>query len=186
MIETGIPPEWKEQWEQGLEQLEDPLKLKFISLGLVVAIGFFAVYRPFDDDIRILKRQISEQQSRAAMIQKVEALEKTRASMLGKIPENGNVNFWTEYLIGGVRESGVVLTTLESDIKKLKIGHFQPVQFKIEVEGTYPEIYRLIAWIEEGEWFARVSRMRFRKRTHTIEAALTVAVLADMGGKPGA
>jgi hypothetical protein len=179
VIETGIPPAWKAQWEATLEQLEDPLQLKMVALGLVCLVGFFAVYRPLDDELTILRRQVSEQQSRAAMIGKIDSLRRSRDSFLKAIPPDADVNFWTQYLLAAVGSSGVSLRALESTVKKIKIGEMQAVYFKIDVSGDYNSIYRLVSAIEDGEWYARVIRMRVKKKTVGVDSSLQVAVLVD-------
>ncbi len=182
MIETGIPPEWKEQIDAAREQLEDPLRLKAVTLGMVCLVGFFAVYRPADDELAILRRQLTEQQTRSATIAKVETLRKSRDSYLKAIPSEANVNFWTEYLLGAIGRSGVSLRELESSVKKVKIGDLQAVYFKIEVEGEYGSVYDLVSEIEGGEWYARIIRMRLKKKSDVVESTLSVAVLAKVEG----
>jgi hypothetical protein len=183
MIETGIPPEWKEQWEQAIEQLEDPLKLKLVSIGIVLLAGFFAVYRPLDAEIALLRRDLAVQEARSATIRQVESMQATWRQLMRPIPEHGDVNFWTEYILASVQESGVVLRALESDIKKLKIGDLQAVYFKVEVEGQYHEVYDLVERLETGKWYARILRLRVKKRTRSIEAVLTVNVMASVKKK---
>ncbi len=178
MIETGIPPEWKEQWQATLVALEDPLKLKMVSLGLICLVGFFAIYRPLDGEIVILRRQLAEQQTRASMIEKVETLKRSRDSFLKAIPPDADVNFWTEYLLAAVGKSGVSLRKLESSVRKTRVGALQAVYFSIDVSGSYDSVYQLLSGIEDGEWYARVIRMRLKKTNDVVQSVLSVAVLA--------
>jgi hypothetical protein len=183
MIETGIPPEWKEQWEQVLEQLEDPLKLKLVALGIILLAGFLLVYRPLDVEIVALRRQLAEQEGRSDTIRKVDSAQATWRHLMKPIPPQGDVNFWTEYILAAVRDSGVSLRTLESEVKKVKIGNLQAVYFRVEVGGPYHQVYDLVERLETGEWYTRIIRMRLKKKPKSVESTITVNVLASIGKK---
>ena len=111
------------------------------------------------------------------MIAKIDSLKRSRDSFLKAIPPDGGINFWTEYLLAAVRSSGVSLRALDSSVKKIQIGDLQAVYFKIDVTGDYDSVYRLVSTIEDGQWYARVLRMRVKKKLEGVESSLQVAVL---------
>jgi len=185
-METGIPPEWKEQWDELIKQLQDPFKLRMTTLGIVVAIGFMAIYRPMDAQVQVLRRDLKTAQQRQASIQQVENLRKRRLDLLENLPEHGTLNFWQEYFLAGIRDSGVDLRALESMPKKTKMGDLQVVYLDIEAEGSYDDLFKLLAWIEDNEWFTRVIRMRLKGKNGRIESKFTVAILVSQGKSHGA
>ncbi len=185
-MDTGIPPEWKKQWEQVVEQLRDPFKLRVTALLIVFAAGFLAVYRPINQEIMILGRQLEGAKDRLATIEKVDLLRARRARLRARIPQTPTINFWSEHLIGGVRESGVMLRSLETHPQKIKIGDLQAMYIDIEVEAQSDQLYHLVRWLEASKWMIRIIRFRFKKEPDSVVAKLTVAILVSQDKKHGA
>ncbi len=186
MIETGIPPEWKEQWNELVEQLQDPVKLRLVILGIAAAIGFFGMYRPMDNKITEARREVGAGRARLDVVRQVESLRTKRAELRENFPEHPSINFWTEHFLGGIRDAGVALSGLESLPKRIKIGAFQVVYFNITVNGRYEQVHELLYWVENNRWYSRVVRMNFKKRADRIEAKLTVAVVVEQESTHGA
>ncbi|RMD82107.1 MAG: hypothetical protein D6815_10030 [Candidatus Dadabacteria bacterium] len=185
-MEAGIPPEWKRQWEQIVEQLHDPLKLRATVLGLLFVAGYLSIYRPLSGEIAILNRQLKEARTRLETIEKIELLQARRAGLRKKVPPQPTINYWSEHLIGGVRDSGVQLRSLETKPQKIKAGDLQVVYIDLEVEAQSSELYRLVRWVENNEWMMRIVRFRFKKEPDAIKAKLTVAILATQDKAHGA
>ena len=186
MIESGIPPHWKEQWNDLLKQLQDPIKLQFTVLGIAAAIGFFGVYQPMDGQIAQVRSELGAGKRRLDLIHEVESLRAKRDDLRGNFPQAPTENFWTERFLEGIRGAGVALAELESEPQKIQIGDFQVVYFNLDVSGEYAQVRGLIGWIEENEWYARITRMNFKKRLSRIEANLTIAVVVAREGLHGA
>ena len=183
MIETGIPPEWKDQWNNLVEQLHDPLKMRILTLGIVAAIGFLGIYRPMDGQIQSLRREVKASRERLSTIRQVEGLRKVHSALLENLPAGNTLNFWQEYFLSGIRDSGVRLRSLESAPKKMKVGAFQVVYLNIEADGEYAQIHQLMSWIENNKWFIRIIRFRAKGKNDQIESKITVAILVDQEKK---
>ncbi|TFH22138.1 MAG: hypothetical protein E4H03_09090 [Myxococcales bacterium] len=186
MIETVIPPEWKEQWNELVKQLRDPFKLRLTVLGIAAAIGFFGVYRPMDKKITEVRREVGAGRARLDLIRQVESLRTKQAQLRESLPEYPSINFWTEHFLEGIRDTGVALSELESQPKKIKIGDYDVVYFNIDVTGQYDQVHALLSWIESNRWYSRVVRMNFKKKLNRIEAKLTVAVAVEKERSHGA
>jgi len=186
MIDTGIPPEWKEQWNELVKQLHDPFKLRIAVLGGAATVGYFAFYRPIDAKITEVRRQVSAGRGRLEVVHQVESLKAKRAELRENFPEHPSINFWTEHFLEGIRDAGVALSELESQPKKLKIGDYQVIYFNMDVSGQYDQVHELLSWIENNRWYARVVRMNFKKKHSGIEAKLTVAVVVEQERSHGA
>jgi hypothetical protein len=176
-MEAGIPPQWKAQWEQVATQLQDPFKLRIVTLGAVALLGFFAAYRPMDTKIQVLRRDLKAAQQRLATIRQVEQLRATRLKLLESLPEDATLNFWQQHFLVGIREANVQLRALESLPKKQKMGDFQVFYLEIEADGEYAQIHKLVSWIENSRWFTRIIRVQAKGKHGTIQAKMTVAVL---------
>lgn len=185
-MDAGIPPEWKRQWAQVVEQLHDPFKLRVTTLVVVFAVGFLAIYRPINQEITILGRELTAAKDRLTTIEKVELLRAHRARLRERVPETPTINFWSEHLISGVRGSGVRLRSLETHPQKIKIGDLQVMYIDIEVEAQSDQLYHLLRWLENNEWMIRIIRFRFKKEPESIAAKLTVAILISQDKKHGA
>jgi len=183
-VELTASPELKRQWDELLRQLQDPFKLRVVALSVVCLIGVFAVYRPLDAEIKILRRDVAAAQDRVNTIHRIDALRAARARLLKNLPEDSDVNFWTQHYLAGIRESGVNLRSLESIPKKTKVGDLQAVYLDIEFDGTYEQVYRMIDWIEHNEWFTRILRIGAKKKNDVIEGRLTTAILVSQRKKP--
>lgn len=176
-METGLSPEMMQQLEEVERQLRDPFKLRVVTLAIVAAIGFLAVYRPMDSKIQILRRDLKASELRMATLEKVETLRAAKQELLDHIPEHPTLNYWQEHFLTGIRESGVNLRALESQPKKIKIADRQVVYLDIEATGSYEQLYNLLSWVETNQWFSRIIRLNFKGKNGQIEAKFSVAVL---------
>ena len=80
-------------------------------------------------------------------------------------------------LLSGIRESGVVLKTLDSSYRKTKVGKLVGVYYEVEVAGTSKQIHSLVGWIESNKYFARIVKLRFKADEDVVDGKMTVAVL---------
>lgn len=177
MLELEIPPRWKEQWKQIAVHLQEPLKLQVAALSVVTLVGLGVVYRPLANRIENLRKELKSTAERVTTADRFHDVRTLRRALLAQLPENGDMNFWTEYYLRGIRDSGVKLRTLEARPKKAKFGSLQSAELKVEVEGRYESVQSLVAWIEENEWFSRITKLRVAKRPDTLEVQMRVAIL---------
>jgi hypothetical protein len=184
-MELAISPEWKRQFDDLVVQLRDPFKLRITALGLVCLAGFGLIYRPFNNELITLRRDLATAQSREALVEHVEKLRAARTKILKHFPEKGDVNFWTEYFLTGIRDSDVQLRALESKVRPQKAGKLQGVYFEIEADGSYENLHELISWIEHSPYFARIIHLKFKAKDAKIEARITAAVMALQEQKRG-
>jgi hypothetical protein len=162
------------------QELRDPQKLRFATLGLLAAV-LGLVYYQSTDTMGTLRTQLKKEQERGRLIEETQVLRTTEVALNNRFPPNGTVNFWTEYLLRGVRESKLNLLNLEPTRQENKqYGRFQGVQIRMEVEGSYRDVYRLVAWIEGGQWPVRVIRIQMKAGSKASVAEMTLAVLAEV------
>src|SRR5262245_48731360 len=109
MLDVAVPAEWKRQWNDFVVHFQDPFKLRVTMLSAVAAVGLLGIYRPLTSEIGILRRDLKIAQDRLGMIHEIEHLRAARVKLLENFPEHGDVNFWSEYLLANIRESGVNL-----------------------------------------------------------------------------
>lgn len=180
MLDTSIPQEWKDQWQTIVEHLRDPLKLRIATLSVVTLVGMAIVYKPMSDHIAIQRRELKAARDRLNTVRQIETLRATKSRLLTSLPPTGDANFWTEHYLDGIRESGVQLRHFEARPRtKIHVGTFQGLELDIEVEGTYHKIFKLLAWIEHNQWFARILEVRFKKDPTSVMAMINVAIITQ-------
>ena len=184
-MELAISPEWKRQFDDIVVQLRDPFKLRLTVIGLVCLVGFGLIYRPYSNELATLRRDLASAQSREALIDHVEKLRATRSKILKQFPEKGDVNFWTEYFLTGIRDAGVQLRSLETKVRPQKAGKLQGLYLEIEADGSYDSLHKLIAWIEQSPYFTRIIHLKFKAKDGRIESRITAAVMALQEQKRG-
>jgi len=181
MLDVAVPPQWKRQWEDLQVQLRDPFKLRVTILSVVAGLGLLGVYRPMSAEIAIVRRDLKVAEDRLALVRQIEQLRSTRTKLLENLPTNGDINFWSEYLMGGIRDSGVSLKTLESSYRKTKVGKLQNVYFDLEIAGSFEQIHKLLSWLESDKYVSRVAKLRLKAERHSVEGRLAISVLVAQG-----
>ena len=177
MLDIAVPPQWKRQWEDLLVQLRDPFKLRVTVVGGIAAVGLMAIYQPLSAEIKIVSRDLKVAEDRLTLVRETDQLRKARSKLLENLPADGDINFWSEHLLSGIRESGVVLKTLDSSYRKTKVGKLVGAYYDIEVAGTSQQIHSLMGWIEANKYFSRIVKLRFKAEREAVDGKMTVAVL---------
>lgn len=157
MSEEG--PSGRSALSRVADQLRDPTKLRIATLALALAsIGL--VYSQMSDRLHLLEAKLKREWERATLLQQTQELRSVEAAMEARMPPEASPTFWAEYLIAGVREADLKLARLSPvEVKGKTVGLRQALEVQLEVQGTYRDVYRLVAWIEGGRWPARVTHL---------------------------
>lgn len=180
-MELAISPEWKRQFNDIVVQLRDPFKLRITVIGVVCLLGFGLIYRPYNNELTTLRSDLATAQNRESLVEHVEKLRAARTRILKLFPEKGDVNFWTEYFLTGIRESNVQLRALETKVRPQKAGKLQGLYLEIEADGSYENLHKLVAWIEQSPYFTRIIHIKFKAKDGRIESRITAAVMVAQG-----
>jgi len=185
VLDVTVPPQWKRQWEDLRVQLRDPFKLRVTVLSIVAGLGLLGIYQPMSADLSIMRRDLKVAEDRLALVRQIEQLRSTRAKLFENLPQDGDINFWSEHLLAGIRESGVVLKSFENSYHKTKVGKLQNVYFDLEVAGSFEQIHTLISWIETNEYMARIAKLRLKAERNNLDGRFSVSVLVAQGNPRG-
>jgi hypothetical protein len=170
----------KNPLKQLAAELRNPKKLRAATL-VAMSLVLLGAYAMLDSRIGLLRGQLRKEQERWALIEEVETLKAQEEGLKKRFPAEGTVTFWTAYLLGGVRETGITLLSLEPHpLEDKRFGRLQAVEIRMDVQGSYQDIYRLVAWIEAGKWPVRPVRMHLKSDKKGIVAEMTLAVLAEV------
>jgi hypothetical protein len=178
-------PKWIKLKEDALVHLRNPKKLRLIVLGGLALAGIAGVYLPLTSRAEQLERAVAIEKQRAGYIEDIDKLRSMTATYLKHLPDNGDANWWTEYFLTGIRDTGARLRKLEPRTERHAMGNFQGLTFKVEMEGRYEDFVHFISWLESNEKLVRVTALNMEKVSGVIKSTITIAMLT-LKGKPNA
>lgn len=153
--------------------LSDPVKMRLVVIVAMTAVAIMAVYRPLAGRIETKQRQLAAQKRRANIIACVEALRKQAGVYRPRISEKSDTNEWVQYLLRGLRESGVKLRDMSSRQPR-KVGPYKAIVLTVDVQGNYKTVKSLMEWLEQSDRLLRVDSIRCQKKLGAIEMKVTL------------
>lgn len=141
-----------------LEQLHDPIRLRITVLGSILLVGYFAVYNPLNGQITDLTKRLNRDEKQLALAIRLEKLEKEYGEFKDRIPQNTDSKEWVQYLLDGIRKYPLRLLRFDSRDPK-RVGPYQAIIFKIELEGAFLDMDNFIRWIETNERLLRIDEI---------------------------
>ena len=179
-METGINKEQLRRYKAIVTaHLSDPAKMRLTVVTAVTAIGLLAVYEPLSDRIRNKQRQLAAEQTRTELIANVVSLRRQTQAYRPRIGEDSDTNEWVQYILTGLRKSGVKLRDMSSGAPR-KVGPYKAIVLTVEVEGNYRTVKDLMQWLEQSDRLLRVDSMRCQKQPQAIHMKV---ILLGLVGK---
>jgi hypothetical protein len=145
---------------QLLERLHNRFQLRMIITGLVVVVGYGAVYLPLSNDIANTRDRLTTAQKRLQLAKDVAALQtefKRCQPRLSPMPDN---NEWVQYLLGGLRKMPVNLVNMDFRPSR-EVGPYKAIVLRIQIEGTYQNLHTALCWLETNDRLFRVDNINF-------------------------
>ena len=140
---------------QLLARLKNPLQLRIFATGIMIAVGYVAIYLPLSGDIADTDAQLKAQKKRLEAVREVEQLRSQYQRFKHRLPEKTDSNEWLQYVLGGIRSCPVKLTLLDSRPPQ-DVGPYKAVVLRIELEGRFQDLHSFLCWLETNERFFRV------------------------------
>lgn len=164
-----------------LEWLEKPGHLRIALTGMILAVGYALIYLPLDGAAEDLRRKTQAEQRRAALARQVEKLRAQYARFKDRLPPRADPNEWVQYVLGGAR--GLPLKLITLDVEPVReLGPYRVVVLRIELEGTFRDLQRFLAWLENNQRLFRVDTVKLEpQRKSADHLTLQVTVLGVMG-----
>lgn len=179
-MEAGISKEQLLRYKAiAMVHLSDPLKMRLVVIIGMTAIAIMAVYRPLVGQIETKQRQLVSQKKRAGLIANVEALRKQTKIYRPRIGEKSDTNEWVQYILRGLRKSGVKLRDMSSRQPR-KVGPYKAIVLTVEVQGNYKAVKSLMEWLDQSDRLLRVDTIRCQKKLGSIEVKV---ILLGLVGK---
>lgn len=141
------------------ERLHDPRQLRLLATGLMLAVGYVAIYMPLSSRIEESTRKLRREQKRNELAEDVERLRRQVETLQTRVPEDTDVNEWVQYVLDGIRRTPLKLATLDSGNPQ-RVGPYEAIVLHLELEGAFHDLDGFLEWIESNQRFFRVDSAR--------------------------
>jgi Tfp pilus assembly protein PilO len=168
---------------QLLEQLRDPVRLRFIVAAAVLGIGYAAVFLPLDRATTAASRKIKVLENSLSLAGDVEQLRRQYQQVEGRMPKRVDIDEWVQYVLGAIRRSPLKLDAFSPGVAK-PLGPYQMVSLSIKLSGSLADLDQFIAWLESNERLFRIEGLSISPKPGTDgsgDFGLDISVLGVMG-----
>jgi Tfp pilus assembly protein PilO len=138
-----------------LEKCRDPVRLKVLTTGLAVVVGYVCVYMPLGGRIEETSNKLRTERKRLALATEIEFLRAQVDKFEPRLPRQTDVNEWVQYLLEGTRKFPLKLNSLDSEDPR-RVGPYEAVVLQMELEGAYGDLDAFLHWIESNQRLFRV------------------------------
>jgi hypothetical protein len=164
-----------------LNQLRNPLKLRFI-LGFSMLGGwFFFFFMPLCEETEMTTGRIGRDLKRIATAREIEQLKKDLAPYQGLIPVGANMSELMRQVIDRLRSSPLKLIDLKPGTAR-DLGPYETIGLQLALEGEFTELDAFLGWIENDAKHLRVDSIKIDPNLRDpglLKAQITLLSLAE-------
>jgi Tfp pilus assembly protein PilO len=159
-MNTAENQERRADWKSDLlRRLHDPLQLRLGATAILLAVAYGAVYVPLSAQVAETSQKLEQDRRRLALAGSIEQLEKQYRRFRERIPQHVDSEEWVQYLLDGIRQFPLVMTTLDRRPPR-RAGPYQVVVLHVEVRGTYFDLDAFVRWLESNQRLLHVDSMK--------------------------
>jgi Tfp pilus assembly protein PilO len=163
-----------------LEHLQNPTKLRVFLTAIVLTIGYFAIYQPFEKHFAATKRNLGDTRKRLALAREVEQLRMQFKPIEKHISPQVNSKEWEQYMLGEIRKFPLKLNSFKPNASR-SLGPYSAISMQIELSGSYDELDRFLHWLESNERLFRVDDVKISPGPSGSGLSMKITVLGLMG-----
>jgi hypothetical protein len=164
-----------------LDRLRDAGNLRAAITVVVVMVAYFGIYTPLSNGIESTRSQLKREQELIALAENVEHLRAQYKSFAGRIPKQSDTKEWVQYVLSGIRQFPLDLATLNCDACR-DMGPYKAVVMRIELEGSFRNLDRLLRWLEANSRLFRIDSTRIApSRSSKDVITMEITLLGVMG-----
>jgi Tfp pilus assembly protein PilO len=161
--------------------LHDPIKLRAFLCTSFIVIWYGSAYGPLAGMTEETLQAQEREKKHLSLARDIEALRDQVKRFQGRLPSNTDPNEWVEYVLTAIRKHTVKLVTLDPQGTR-QHGPYSLVVLRIELEGAYPDLEKMLYWIETNERIFRVESVRIdQSRAGKGILLMSLLVLGVMG-----
>lgn len=142
-----------------LDHLYNTTKLRSLVTGLMIAIGYIAVYMPLSGSIEATTKDRAKEQKRLDLATEVEHLLQQFDNFKKRLPAKRDPNEWVQYVLAGVRKLPLKLAKMDTEDAR-DLGPYKLVVLRLELEGGFTDMDALLNWLETNERMIRVDSVK--------------------------
>ncbi len=162
-------------------RLHDPLQLRAFLCGTLLLLWYVGGYGHFAAGVEETTRATAREKRHLDLASDIETLRAQVERFDDRLPRNTDPNEWVEYVLGGIRKYPLKLVAL-TPAPVRSHGPYNLVALRIELEGAYPDLDRLLVWLESNERLFRVESIRIEPhRANNGVIVMQLFVLGVMG-----
>ncbi len=155
-METG---DTKAQLRELAEQLHDPFRLRIVVTGVMLAVGYVAIFMPLSGRIEETTRKLSDERKRQVLANEIDCLRAQVEKFQSRLPEDTDSNQWVKYVLDGIRRFPLKLNGMDSQSPQ-RVGPYEVVVLRIDLEGEFKELDSFLYWLETNQRLFRVDSAR--------------------------
>jgi Tfp pilus assembly protein PilO len=175
--------ERRANWKTNLlERLSNPNQLRGFLTGLVLLIGYLAIYQPFEQHAAAAKKSLAESKKRLDLARDVEQLRKQFSPLEARLSQPTDSKEWERYMLDEIRKFPLKLESFKPGDPR-DIGPYKAITMQIEMTGSYVDLDHFLHWLESNKRLFRVDDVKISVKSTTGEHCLTmkIVVLGLMG-----
>jgi hypothetical protein len=143
---------------QLLERMHDPFQMRLIVTGLILVVGYGAVYWPLSNDIVDTQDRLSAAQKRLQLTKDIVALRAEFKRCQPRLSSTPETNEWIQYLLGELRKKPVNLVNMDF-LPPREVGPYKAIVLRIQLEATFQDLHNVLSWLETNERLYRVDNI---------------------------
>jgi Tfp pilus assembly protein PilO len=164
---------------QLLERLHDPLQLRILVIGVVLFVGYAAVYAPLVAQIAEMQNRLSREQKKAELAANLEQLQARCNRFAKRIPQQADSREWLQYMHEGIRRFPLRPTKLDC-LTPRQVGPYRAAVLTITLEGSFFDLDQFLRWLESNPRLLRVDDISIAVASHSGKDKTGVAEKDDM------
>ncbi len=125
--------------------------------------------------------KLAAEEKRLSVAEDIEHLRKEEKRFVQRIPGKRDPDEWIEYFLSGIRPLPLKLNSLDAK-PPIDVGPYQAIVVNCELEGSFPDMEKLIRWIEYNDRLIRIDLLRINPhRSGNGTMVLSLVLLGVMG-----
>jgi hypothetical protein len=162
-------------------RMHDPIQLRAFLCGTLLLLWYACGYGQFATGIEEATRARAQENRHLGLASDIETLRAQVKRFQGRLPRNTDPNEWVEYVLGGIRKYPLKLVAM-TPAPVRSHGPYNLVGLRIELEGAFPDLDRLLVWLESNERLFRIESIRVEPhRANNGVIVMQLFVLGVMG-----
>lgn len=148
--------DYRAEFRELLERLHDPFRLRVLVTGVMLLVGYAGIYMPLSGRIEETNRKLGNEHKRQALANEVDGLRSQVQKFQGRLPDDTDTNQWVHYVLDGLRQFPLKLTSMNSQSPQ-RVGPYEAVVLDVHVEGEFNELDSFLHWLETNRRLFRVN-----------------------------